>query len=395
MANGVIYMIKVEPGANNNKFYKMTPHPENSTFSVEYGRIGQTPSRFEYPMSDWDKKLKEKIKKGYVDETHLIKQVSSRSSEHKEISDTVIARLVDRLMKLAKVAIEKNYTVSSNSVTQAMIDEAQYILSELSSSKNLEYFNTSLVKLFRVIPRRMDKVADNLARSSKDFGEIVQREQDLLDVMRTQVEQDIDDTEATPEKTILETLGLTMSKTSNEDVHEIKTLLGESASRYVDSWIVENHRTREKFNSFISSEKVKIIKPFWHGSRSENWWSIINSGLLLRPNAVITGKMFGNGIYFAPKAQKSIGYTSVSGSYWVSGSDSSGFMGIYDVAYGTPYDVYSRDGGFSGFDYNALKRRNKDANCLHAHAGRGMLRNDEVVVYKEEQVTIKYLVEIK
>ena len=34
------------------------------------------------------------------------------------------------------------------------------------------------------------------------------------------------------------------------------------------------------------------------------------------------------------------------------------------------------------------------ANCLHAHAGHGMLRNDEIVVYKEEQLTIKYLIEI-
>ena len=34
------------------------------------------------------------------------------------------------------------------------------------------------------------------------------------------------------------------------------------------------------------------------------------------------------------------------------------------------------------------------ANCLHTHAGQ-MLKNDEIVIYKEEQCTIKYLVEIK
>ena len=41
----------------------------------------------------------------------------------------------------------------------------------------------------------------------------------------------------------------------------------------------------------------------------------------------------------------------------------------------------------------------KDANCLHAHAGASMgysaLKNDEIVVYKEEQMTIKYLVELR
>jgi len=52
------------------------------------------------------------------------------------------------------------------------------------------------------------------------------------------------------------------------------------------------------FDDFVEQEQVKDVRLFWHGSRNENWWSIINTGLVLRPtNAVITGKMFGYGIY--------------------------------------------------------------------------------------------------
>ena len=69
----------------------------------------------------------------------------------------------------------------------------------------------------------------------------------------------------------------------------------------------------------------------------EQFGSIIRQGLLLNPNAVITGKMFGNGIYFAPSARKSFGYTSCSGSYWARGNDNTGFMGLYATAYGDPY----------------------------------------------------------
>lgn len=145
----------------------------------------------------------------------------------------------------------------------------------------------------------------------------------------------------------------------------------------------------------MNKENIKHKKLLFHGSRSENWWSIVNTGLVLRPNAIITGKMFGNGIYLSNDADKSLGYTSLGGSRWANGNESSGFMGIYDIAYGKPYDVYSFDGVYYNFDYNKLQQKYPGANCLHAHGGTGMLRKDEIVVYKEEQLTIKYLVELK
>ena len=43
------------------------------------------------------------------------------------------------------------------------------------------------------------------------------------------------------------------------------------------------------------------------------------------------------------------------------------------------------------FEYSSLKGKNS----LHAHGGTGMLRKDEIVIYKEEQSTIKYLVELR
>jgi poly [ADP-ribose] polymerase len=104
--------------------------------------------------------------------------------------------------------------------------------------------------------------------------------------------------------------------------------------------------------------------------------------------------MFGHGIYFAPKAQKSLGYTSLSGSYWAGGNSNSAFMSLYDVAYGKPYNVHSFDNRYHSFNYEKLQSHSNGANCLHAHSG-NMLRNDEIIVYKEEQTTIKYLVELR
>ena len=68
---------------------------------------------------------------------------------------------------------------------------------------------------------------------------------------------------------------------------------------------------------------------------------IVNS-LKLNPNAIITGKMFGHGIYFASSAMKSWNYTSYQGTSWQHGSSDCAFMGLYATAYGTPKDVEGR-----------------------------------------------------
>ena len=154
-------------------------------------------------------------------------------------------------------------------------------------------------------------------------------------------------------------------------------------------------QTQKRYDDFVRENHITNTKLLFHGSRNENWWSIINSGLVLKPtNAVITGKMFGYGIYYAPKARKSLGYTSLDGSYWVRGNSKFGFMALMEVAYGKPYDVYSFDRKYYDFDYQKLQQACPGANCLHAHEG-SMLRNDEIIVYKEEQCTIRYLIELR
>ena len=390
--------------ANNNKYYRMTP--KGDRFLVEFGRIGNTTSQTSsYPISSWNKKYNEKIKKGYVDQTHLIEDIITKETPkdltYDEILNKNIATIVDRLQSMADRAIRDNYTIGSNQVTQAMIDEAQNSLVRLISSESVEFFNDELLKLFSIIPRKMSNVSSYLASTSSDFGEIIAREQDLLDVMQGQiVKKDTSPklvSESLSQKgmTILDERGLEFSEATKEDILKIKSLLGSCSDKFKNAWVVKNNKTQEKFDDFVKSEGNIKTKLLWHGSRNENWWSIINSGLVLKPtNAVITGKMFGYGTYFATKARKSLGYTSLSGSYWAGGSSNSAFMSLYDVAYGIPYDAYSFDSQYNQLNYDRLQRIKPGAHCLHAHEGK-MLRNDEIIVYKEDQTTIKYLVELK
>ena len=397
------YLVMVTASANNNKYYKQIPHGDSWT--AEYGRVGSNPQRREYSMSQWESKYNEKIHKGYVDQSDLVEDLiqteKPKKSEYREIENKVIAEIVERLQSMARKAISDNYTISSNKVTQTMIDEAQDILTSLINLDDVESFNETLLKLFTTIPRKMGNVQSYLSKSKDDFSDIIQKEQDLLDVMKGQVvqkqiiDESVNENSEQKENTILEQLGLVFEECNKKDIAIIKDALGSCSDKFYKAWRVKNIKTQRRYDDFVKENNIKNTKLLFHGSRNENWWSIINSGLVLKPtNAVITGKMFGYGIYYAPKARKSLGYTSLSGSYWARGNSNSGFMALMDVAYGKPYDVYSFDSKYYDFNYEKLQQVCKGANCLHAHEG-SMLRNDEIIIYKEEQCTIRYLIELR
>lgn len=397
------YLVKVEPGANNNKWYKCEPHGD--TWTAKWGRVGNDGQQKDYPRSMYEKKLNEKLKKGYVDQTSLVQDLivekkASGAKGFKDIEDAAIREIVRRLQSFAKSSVEKNYEVSSDKVTQAMVDEAQKILDNMAHVKDLGEFNETLVKLFRTIPRKMDKVQHFLAENKSQYPKIISREQDTLDVMRGQVIQRVttDDTDVETNdgaKTILESLGMQITPCTAEDVKNIKNHLGHTLGpKFKNAWRVVNLKTQKAYDDFVKANDIKVQKMYWHGSRNENWWSILQLGLLIRPsNAVYTGSMFGDACYASPTAMKSYGYTSGRGSRWANGSSSSAFMMVMDAAYGIPYDVYSFDPKYCQFNWDKLRQAKPGATCLHAHAG-SMLRNDEVVFYRTDQLTIHYLVEL-
>ena len=394
------YLVMVT-SQNNNKYYKMTP--KGDRFEVEYGRVGGGKQTASYSISCFEKKYREKIAKGYVDRTDLVKELIVKetpetSSGYIDIEDAAIAEIVNRLQTMARKAVAENYTISSSKVTMSMVNEAQNVLASLLDCDEVELFNKTLLDLYGIIPRKMGNVSSYMAHKKTDFGQIIEREQDLLDVMKGQVyvppKIEVRETDLKKKETILEAKGLIFEEATHEDIIKIKSCLGGCEEKFYRAWRVTNLATQKKFDEYVGDGRI-ATKLLWHGSRNENWWSIVGSGLVLKPtNAVITGKMFGYGIYFATKARKSLGYTSLSGSYWARGSSSSAFMGLYEVAYGNPYDVYSFEQRFQRFDYESLQRACPGANCLHAHEG-SMLRNDEIIVYKECQTTIKYLVELR
>ena len=186
------HLVMVEAGQNRNKYYDLTPNGD--TWVAKYGRVGSSSQTRTYPKSQFEKKYNEKIRKGYVDQTDLVQDLISvekpkAKPEYRPIDNPVINEIVERLQSMARKVISENYTVSSNKVTQAMVDEAQDIITGLLSITDVKQFNDELVRLFTTIPRKMGSVSSYIANKPDDFNKIIHREQDLLDVMKGQVVQ--------------------------------------------------------------------------------------------------------------------------------------------------------------------------------------------------------------
>jgi hypothetical protein len=185
-------------------------------------------------------------------------------------------------------------------------------------------------------------------------------------------------------------------------------------------WRVERHADKGKIPSSqeeILAEKLKIderplhqpdkrvdlksaeLKRYlatntallFHGTRSVNVSGILREALRLPKQlvgVVITGAMFGPGLYFADDWKKSAGYTSLHSSYWAGGSGAvkgrEAFMFAADVVLGKPY-VAPHASGYTGPP--------KGHHSVFGKAGHSGVQNNEFIVFKANQNQLRYLIE--
>lgn len=414
------YLILVDPnnnGVDSNKFYKMAGNGDN-TFTVEYGRVGAAPQTKTYPMSKWNSTLSSKLKKGYVDRSDLMQEVIADSKiedksngvdEFGLVQNLSVREIVKRLWDYANKTIQSAYSVRAEAVTQAMIDAAQEKIDYIAANyKNwsVEEFNKNLNELFIIVPRKMKRVSDCLVSDSSEYDKKLSEEQSLLDTMAGQVYKPKvkiadTDSEIKASESILQKMGITMEEATQEDIAKIKKAMGDSAGKFYKAWRVTNLETEKNYQKFTTENNIGNVKLLCHGSRNQNWFNILKMGLKIRPaGAIATGSMFGLGIYWSNPEKykggvaKSIGYTSLGG-YWTRDYQNCGFLAFFDVAIGDSVDAYSFDSKYYSYNLERLKKDNPKAWSLWAHGNTSMLRNDEIIVYDDRQMTIRYLVEIR
>ena len=317
------------------------------------------------------------------------KKSTSDADADSTAANPASAELYALLKAYAKHVVETNLVCAK--VTQKQITESKKIWNQLCNRKTVRGFNAQLMRLMSVCPRKVRDVRDLLAITESDFPSIIDREESLIKAMEAVVD---DNSSENIRKTVVDfaSYGIEVFE-ANEKQKEIieKHLSDQLKDRVKKVWRVIPKKQQRSFNEYLKKNKIKTVKQFWHGSRNENWFSILTNGLQLHPDAAITGAMLGKGIYFAPSSLKSWNYTSYRGTYWAHGSSDTAFMGLYATAYGNPYDASS-----DIRSYTASEVRSKGYDCVHAKGGPGYyLKNDEVVFYSEDAMVLNYIVEFQ
>lgn len=406
-------VVPTATGVGKNDTLIMKANEDGTTFTLSNGRTGvraglnKTRNRI-LPMDTWDDFFYTQLRQRfsiYATE-ELGKKEIKKTGDYRVITDEDVKDIVTILMNAANQVMEEQYSVKVEDIPDNMLQKGQEILTNLASkgeSISVAEFNNELLQLWTAIPRPVKNLSKMKVTMKSDYAEKLSQEQDLLDFLIAALRKN--GTLSSADGTILDANGLKWQKVSKEEEKMLKDKMGADRARYLRAWRITNVETENRFNKYVKAheacQKEDGISHLFHGSGTENFWSILCNGLYLNPQGVrIAGKAFGHGLYFAPRARKSIGYTSSSGSYWRSGDQSRGYLAVFKVATGNVFDIYGAGGqgyGNCPDNYQDLQARQADADCLWAYNhnvnANSPLANDEVIVYREDQATIEYLIE--
>ena len=131
------------------------------------------------------------------------------------------------------------------------------------------------------------------------------------------------------------------------------------------------------------AKKLGNEMMLWHGTRAFNILSIFKVGLIIPRSGGsyhITGRMFGDGLYFSDQSSKSLNY---SYGYWDGGNrDNNCFMFLADVSMGKSYTPSGPTSSIpKGYD------------STFAKAQKSGVMNNEMIVYDVNQANLRYLCE--
>ncbi len=175
-------------------------------------------------------------------------------------------------------------------------------------------------------------------------------------------------------------------------------------TRLLDVWFVNRNGEADRFAPFLGDANKKCL---WHGTNIAVVAAILSSGLRIMPHS---GGRVGRGIYLASECGKSQMYTSPSYSRNI------GCMFLAEAALGKEFDLLHDDPSLvkapSGFDSVVARGHQTPAKFEEISSdGNGTLlptgqpkpmwqysgssfSQDEYLVYREEQVRLRYIITV-
>lgn len=374
-------LICISPDSNNNKEYVMSENADG-TFTVKYGRVGQTHQTDTYSMSKWQSKFNEKIKKGYIRVTELVSEVKSKDANL--TGNQSIDFLLEKLLKASKQAFNATYRVAAASITQAQVNEVQSIINEINSilkvSDNVSDTHGLFVKLWTVLPRVIGNVKAALPKTIEQAKQMLDNEQDSIN--NAEVQQAF--VSEGENKNILDNLGVSISEKLTDIPSDLKTYLS-SNIRYVNGiYRVIKPELDQKFLDYVSNSKNQTTQFRYHGTKWRNGMAILQTGLRIlgAKSSTYSGSMLGDAIYTSYEFQKSRNY-------------SDGLMFVLNVHTGNPLMVKSYN-DIKNYSYDELVTLGYDSVNADPGVDTGWksLSYHEQTIYHESQHTFLYLLDV-
>ena len=422
MSKQYAMLVKVDGANNNNKFYEIIWNDDDSV-TARYGRNGDAgvTEHKGYGEAAFNKVLKAKTSasKGYKKVDVLTNQAGAVPAVTKSVSsltevakrdvgkgNPLMAKLLEQLAKINKYQLLEQTggqidivdgvvqtvlgPVTLDAVAKAraeLITLDSFISKKDFGDKFSEHLNQYLTYVPQKVPRK--RGWDQIFFT--EFSSF-QTQSGLLDQIEGSIKNykpadpTTDSVVQEPSRVFAHTLELV------EDgavIDRIKKFYASNMNRshacshlsLKRVYAVSNPAGLERYRKV--ADRIKNEMQLWHGTRAFNVLSILKGGLIIPTSAGgyhITGRMFGDGLYFSDQSTKSLNYAY---GYWGGGGyDNQCFMFLADVAMGkahTPRSPISRIP--AGYD------------SCYAVGGKSGVQNNEMIVYNLDQANLSYLCE--
>ena len=421
MTQKYVMLVLANSKNNNNKFYEIRLE-DNNEVRVRYGRVDGAVQQASkgHGLRTFESVANEKRKKGYKDVEVVIKQEDGH--EQRSLSevakrdvignDPVLTALLERLVRInrheliaasgGRITIEDGeIRTGVGLITLGSVESAKRVLGELQGvvdqgKTGTDRYATLLDQYLTLVPQKVPHSrgwGPDFFKGHTTF----QRQNDLLEQLEAslmslrQRPAPPADQGVAPDAARLFSYSIRPVDDRQKFQEIEKFFKSQVNSRHVSARLrlkavyeMLNPDAETQYEAVC--QKVGNPQRLWHGTRACNLLSIFKSGLIIPRssggNFTISGRMFGDGLYFSDQSTKSLNY---SYGYWGHGDvETNCFMFLCDVAMGRSYVPSGKGNGHKpGYD-----------SCF-AQAGVSGVLNNEMIVYNIHQARLRYLCEFE
>lgn len=442
-----IMLIKVDPGENNNKFYHLVLH-DDDTVTKRWGRVGNPGvTRTEQSgQRGFDRIKREKQRKGYEETAIITGQGASqakriqneevrkaaqkalvkgdRSTAIDDLINTLVSNNRHEIMQRSggKITVDDSGQVKTplGIVTGENITQARHILNNIESSR--QYTDPKRISEYlTLIPHQVP-----MKRGwDKDFFSkltSVEKEHNFLNQLEASVKWAQTQQKAEEQKNAestdtdesqydglfrLQLQLLEKQPDGDETFERIRRYFERTKNSHYHRY-ASSLKLKRVFTVFDESKEEDFtklkdeygnVRELWHGTSVSNVLSIMRSGLFI-PGAsqVSNGAMFSRGIYTTDQSTKALNYST---GFWGGNSrHQTGFMFLADVVMGNEFrpNLEGNYGWGDGQRIGRAARNNTDKNgrsyqSISVKGGTCGVKNNEMIVWNADQVKLKYLCE--